>query len=381
MLTNADLVELTAFRRHLHQHPEVSGHEEQTAAAIVTATRATGPDAVLTGLGGHGVALVFNGQTPGPTVMIRAELDALPIVEQPTHDHGSTLPGVAHLCGHEGHSTILAGLARLLGRQRPARGRVILMFQPAEEDGSGAAAVIADPQFGTIAPDWTFALHNLPGLPLGQVVLQPGPANCASQGMKITLTGRESHAAQPERGRSPALAMAQLIPALMAIGPGGPTTADLRLVTITHVQLGQPAFGIAPGQGAVWATLRTLTDDPMAALVADATRIATDTARAHGLTLAITTHDAFAACTNDPAATAHLRAAIAAENITLIPGDMPLRASEDFGRFGSTARAAMFYIGAGQTHPALHNPDYDFPDDLISLGVRAFHRVIRDLLG
>lgn len=296
-------------------------------------------------------------------------------------DHGSTRPGVAHLCGHDGHSTILAGLARLLGRQRPARGRVVLLFQPAEEDGSGAASVIADPRFGTITPDWAFALHNLPGLPLGQVVLQEGAANCASQGMKITLAGRESHAAQPERGISPAMAMASLIPALMAIGPGGPTTPELRLITITHAQLGQPAFGIAPGQGAVWATLRTLTDDRMAALVADATRIATDTARAHGLRLAITTHDAFAACTNDPTATAHLRAAIATEHIPLIPGDMPLRASEDFGRFGATARAAMFYIGAGKAHPALHNPDYDFPDDLISLGTRAFHRVIRDLLG
>jgi amidohydrolase len=336
---------------------------------------------VLTGLGGHGVALVFNGLAPGPTVMVRAELDALPIVERPAHGHGSTIPGVAHLCGHEGHSTILVGLARLLGRARPERGRAILMFQPAEEDGSGAAAVIADPRFGGITPDWAFALHNLPGLPLGQVVLQEGPANCASQGMKITLTGHESHAAQPERGVSPALAIAALIPALMDIGPGGATAPDLRLVTITHAALGQPAFGITPGQGAVWATLRTLTDDRMAALVADATAIAAQTAQAHGLTLAITTHDAFAACTNDPAATAHLRAAIAAENIPLIPGDMPLRASEDFGRFGTAARAAMFYIGAGETHAALHNPDYDFPDDLIPLGVRAFHRVIRDLLG
>jgi amidohydrolase len=356
MLTNADLVELTALRRALHQAPERSGQEQRTAAAILAATRTAAPDTVLTGLGGHGVALVFNGQAPGPTVMIRAELDALPILERPLHGHGSTIPGVAHLCGHEGHSTILVGLARLLGRARPDRGRAILMFQPAEEDGSGAAAVIADPRFGGITPDWAFALHNLPGLPLGQVVLQEGPANCASQGIKITLTGHESHAAQPERGLSPAVAIAALIPALMAIGPGGPAGPDLRLVTVTHVQLGQPAFGITPGQGSVWATLRTLTDDRMASLVADVTAIATETARAHGLTLALSMHDAFAACSNDPAATAHLRGAIAAENIPLIPGDMPLRASEDFGRFGTTARSAMFYIGAGETHAALHSP-------------------------
>jgi amidohydrolase len=300
MLTNTDVVDLVAFRHALHRAPEVSGAEVLTAEAVVRFTAGTGPDRVLTGLGGHGVALVYNSGKPGPTVMIRAELDALPIVEMPAHDHGSAVHGVAHLCGHEGHTVILAGLARLLGRKRPATGRVVLLFQPAEEDGSGAAAVMADARFAEIAPDWGFALHNLPGLPLGAVVLEEGPANCASRGMKITLSGRESHAAQPERGVSPALAIAAMIPALMAAGPGGATTPDLRLVTVTHAQMGQPAFGITPGQGALWCTLRTLTDDRMAALVADAEAIAAQAAAAHGLGLTISYHDDFAACTMMP---------------------------------------------------------------------------------
>lgn len=379
MLTNADLVELVALRHALHRSPEVSGAEALTARAVVAFTQGTGPDEVITGLGGHGVALVFDSGQPGPTVMIRAELDALPIVEKPGHDHGSQVPGVAHLCGHEGHTTILTGLARLLGRQRPTSGRVVLMFQPAEEDGSGAAAVMADTRFAAIAPDWGFALHNLPGLPVGSVVLEPGPANCASRGMKIQLVGKESHAAQPEMGVSPALAIAQIIPALMAAGPGGATSPDLRLVTVTHVQMGQPAFGITPGQGELWCTLRTLTDNRMAALVADAKGIVQ--AAAQGLGVTVTYHDDFAACTNDADATARLRAAVAAEEIPLINGDMPLRASEDFGRFGACARTAMLYIGAGTEHAALHNPDYDFPDDLIAPGVRIFARVIADLLG
>lgn len=126
-LTQADIAELTALRRQLHREPEVSGAERNTAAAIVAATAATCPDRVLTGLGGHGVALVWGGDA-GPAVMIRGELDALPITERPAHDHGSTRPGVAHLCGHDGHATILAGLARLIHRRRPAGGRVVLLF-------------------------------------------------------------------------------------------------------------------------------------------------------------------------------------------------------------------------------------------------------------
>ncbi len=380
MLTNADIAELVAFRRHLHRHPEVSGTERETAAAVVAATAATAPDRTLTDLGGHGVALLYD-NGPGPTVMIRSEIDALPILERPAHAHGSTRPGIAHLCGHEGHATILAGLARLIARTRPATGRVVLMFQPAEEDGSGAAAVMADPRWRDIAPDWSFALHNLPGLPFGQVVLEPGPANCASVGLKIALHGKESHAAQPERGVTPAPALADLIRELTALGPGGATDPAFRLVTLTHMTMGQPAFGMTPGQAELWATLRTLTDDRMGALKDAALAAAARAAAAHGLTLTTSWHDDFAACTNHPAATARLRAAVAACGLPLIQGDMPLRASEDFGRFGAAGPQAMLYLGAGTDHPALHNPDYDFPDDLIPLGTRIFDRVIRDILG
>jgi amidohydrolase len=378
MLSPEDIAELTAFRRHLHRHPEVSGQERETAAMVVAALPA--PDGVLTGLGGHGVAAIYDSGNAGPTVMIRSEIDALPITEKPSHTHGSTRPGVAHLCGHEGHSTILLGNARLLARQRPATGRVVLMFQPAEEDGSGAAAVMADPRWTGIAPDMAFSLHNFPGLPFGQVVLEPGPANCASRGVKIVFHGRESHAAEPERGVTPAPALAALIPELMTIGPGGPTDPDLRLITIVHMTMGQPWFGITPGHGELWATLRTLTDDRMAALATATTTAATRIAAAHGLTVSFTWHDDFAACTNHPEATTRLRAAVASCGIPLIAGDMPLRASEDFGRFGSAGPQAMLYIGAGTDTPALHNPDYDFDDRLIPLGTMIFDRVVRDTL-
>lgn len=381
MLGNADLAALVGLRQALHRQPEVSGQEAATAQAVLAFTAETEPDVVLSGLGGHGVALVYHGAAEGPTVLIRCELDALPITETGTQGWRSTVPGKGHLCGHDGHMAIVAGLARLIGRARPARGRVVLLFQPAEEDGSGAAAVLADPRFAQIAPDYAFALHNLPGLPLGQFVVNPGPANCASVGMKLALAGRTAHAAEPHKAITPARALARLIPGLMALGQGGDLTADFRLVTLTHLAMGEPAFGITPGHAELWATLRCLTDDRMAALRAEAVALAESVAAAEGLGLSLSWHDDFAACTNEPEATALFRAALEAEGLPRIAGDGPMRASEDFGRLGATAKSAMAFLGAGEASPALHAPDYDFPDSLIPLGIRVFHRIIRTLLG
>ena len=230
-----------------------------------------------------------------------------------------------------------------------------------------------------MAPDWAFALHNFPGAPLGHCWLKPGAMNCASVGLRITLTGRTSHASEPEKGLSPGLALSRLIPALMALGPGGDLTPEFRLVTVTHARLGEPAAGISPGHGEVWATLRTLTDGPMAALRDAAAALAR--AEADGLDLALSWQDEFAACTNDPEATAHLAAAIRGLGMPLAEGTLPMRASEDFGRFGAAARSAMVCLGAGEAHPPLHAPDYDFPDALIGPGVRIFSRLVDDLLG
>ncbi|WP_338053365.1 amidohydrolase [Pseudorhodobacter turbinis] len=382
MLTNSDIAELTAFRHDLHRFPEVSGAEAQTAFRVVAALGGMA-DQVVTGLGGHGVAAVFDSGKPGPTVLFRCELDALPIREVSENAHRSTISGVAHLCGHDGHMTILMGLARLLSRQRPARGRVVLMFQPAEEDGSGAAAVVADAGFAGLRPDWAFSLHNMPGVRLGECWLAEGPMACASVGLKIALDGKTSHAAQPQHGVSPGLALAELIPALGALGTGGDLSPDFRLVTLTHAQMGEPAFGISPAHGELWATLRTMTDPPMEALKAQAVGLAQTAAAKYGLALTTSLHDDFKACANDPQATAHIAAALDALGIPYAPGGLPMRPSEDFGAFAGLpdCKIAMVMLGAGLDHPSLHNPDYDFPDDLIAIGARIFHRVTRDLLG
>jgi len=379
-MSNSDIAELTAFRQDLHRHPEVSGKERETALRVVSALSNHPPDTILTGLGGHGVAAVYAGSADGPTVLFRAELDALPIQELSDVPYASLTAGTGHLCGHDGHSTILVALARLLSRRRPAKGRVVLMFQPAEETGAGAAAVIDDPRFKTIAPNYAFSLHNKPGLPLGHVGLMAGPVNCASRGLRVALTGKPAHASQPENGTSPMVALSKLMPDLTALSHGTTQDPDFTLITITHVQMGAPAFGIAPGDATLFATLRTLTDDRMDALCDTALRIIDETAHHNKLTVTHGFEDIFLHCENNPDATEILGTALDRLNICHDASGLPMRASEDFGRFGHTAKSAMLFLGAGIDHAALHNPDYDFPDDLIPVGVRIFEQVTRDLL-
>ncbi|MGH1329243.1 MAG: amidohydrolase [Paracoccaceae bacterium] len=387
-LNTTDVQELTAWRRDLHRFPELSGQEEKTAQKVAEMGRALGADRVLCGLGGHGVAMVFEGALPGPKVMIRAELDALPITEISNAPHRSEIQGTAHLCGHDGHSTILAALARGLSRKRPNRGQVILLFQPAEETGAGAKAVINDPQIAEITPDFAFALHNMPGLPLGEASLIEGGAACASRGMRIVLSGKTAHASMPETGRSPMRAMASIMQGIAALGQGAPLGAarpkpGFCMATITHAAMGAPAFGIAPGSAEILATLRSLSDADMADLIARAQAICQDAAKSDGLTVQITYEEVFAASENHPAATKALQTALTACNIPACnpedPHAQPMRASEDFGRFNRLAPSAMLLLGAGIDHPALHNPDYDFPDELIPIGANIFMALIRQL--
>lgn len=380
-LTNQDIADLVAFRRDLHRFPEISNEEEETARRVVDFVKETGPSEVMTGLGGHGLAVVYESGKPGPTLLFRAELDALPIEELSDAPHRSTVPGKSHMCGHDGHTAILAAMARQLGRKGPSRGRVVLMFQPAEETGNGAAGVTADPRYETIRPDFAYSLHNLPGTPFGHVRLKEGVVNCASRGMRIVLSGKTAHSSMPETGTSPMPAVAELMPALAKLGGGRFSEDDFAMVTVTHAQMGEAVFGVAPGHAEVWATLRTRLDERMAALCEDAETLARDAAARHGLDLNFDYHEIFVASLNAPEAVAHLRQAMDAEGIAHDEEQLPMRASEDFGLFGRGSASAMFFLGSGEKHPQLHNPDYDFPDDLIPIGSRVFMRVVRDRLG
>jgi amidohydrolase len=375
-LAEDELSELILWRHDLHRQPELSGQEAKTAQAVQAMLGATGADEIISGLGGHGVLGIYAGDNPGPTIMLRAELDALPIQETSEQSYRSLVPGRAHLCGHDGHMTILAAVARGLGRQRPKRGRALLLFQPAEEDGSGAAAVLADKKFERVTPDFVFSLHNLPGLSLGYVSIAEGLVNCASRGMQIELTGRTSHASSPELGL-----FVRLLGEISALGRGGALDEAFSMVTVTHARLGEPAFGISPGHAEIWATLRTLTDSRMDALRAQTEALVQSVAASEGLKAEIRYRDVFNHCMNDADAVVHLRNALDEEGVRYSGQGLPLRGSEDFGRFNYRSKAAMLFLGAGAQHPGLHEPDYDFPDELIGIGSRIFMRALRNLLG
>lgn len=380
-LTDKDIEDLVAFRRELHRFPEISGEEVLTARRVVEFLDDTQPDEVVTGLGGHGVAMVYDSGKPGRTVLFRSELDALPIAEITDVPHRSTITGNGHMCGHDGHTAIVAALGRQFGRHRPASGRVVLMFQPAEETGAGAAGVVGDERYQSLKPDYAFSLHNLPGTPLGHVRLKEGVVNCASRGMRVVLEGKTAHSSMPETGVSPMQAVSRLMPALTQLCSGSFADDDFAMVTVTHAEMGEAVFGIAPGRAEVWATLRTRLDDRMANLCSAAEALVAEIAGAEGLTHAVDYHEIFVASLNEPEAVAELAAALDAEGVAHDEEKLPMRASEDFGLFGHTAKSAMFFLGAGTDRPSLHNPDYDFPDDLIPIGARVFMRAARNILG
>ncbi len=379
-LSDSDTAEVIAFRHELHERPELSGEERDTARAVCAFLERTHPDRMIGNLGGHGLAVIYEGAAPGPCLMFRAELDALPIDELSAIPHRSKTLGKAHLCGHDGHMASLAALALGFSRARPKRGRVVLLFQPAEETGAGAEAVIVDPNFAAIQPDFVFAWHNMPGMPRAEAAIATGPAACASRGLRAIFNGMTAHASSPEAGVSPMRALARLMPELTALGRGGSIDEGYSLVTITHVEMGAHSFGTAPGRGELWATLRTVTDAAMATLVERAESLVRDAASADGLEVEIAYRDAFDSAVNAPAAVEKVGRALDAEGVKWRVG-LPMRPSEDFGRFSAEAPSALFLLGAGEGHPSLHNADYDFPDELVPVAARVMMRVARDALG
>lgn len=365
------------LRHELHRNPKISGREKETAERIIRFFKPLVPDAILDNLGGTGVAVVFSGAKPGPTVMLRAELDALPIQEKNRLPYRSENPGIAHKCGHDGHMAILAAVGTELTAARPPKGRVVLLFQPSEETGAGAAAVIRDARFSEIAPDYVFALHNLPGYPLGQVVTRRGAFTSASRGVTIGLRGASAHAAQPETGRSPALAMARIIERLTQQPSGLASPHEIAFITVVGAQLGERAFGTAPADAEIWATLRSTTDTQMAALISYAEEATKDLAEMFKLDFMIEYSDIFTATLNSACAIdiVHRNAEGRVHEL-----EHPFRWSEDFGRFTALAEGALFGIGAGTDMPELHDSNYDFPDDLIAPATRIFKKIIRQIL-
>ena len=371
--------ELVELRHHLHSIAEVSGKEGNTADFITEKLQEYNPDELLTSIGGNGVIARFKGKKSGPKVLIRCELDALPIAEENELDYRSKNDDVGHKCGHDGHMTILLGVAKQLAEKVPSEGEVLLLFQPAEETGEGARRVLDDEQFSGISPDFVFALHNVPGYSKHQVIVKEGVFAAASVGFIARFKGETSHAAHPEQGKSPALAVAQLVQALSGMPQFCAPLEKAAKVTVVQSHLGEQAFGTSPGYGEVMATLRTYDDTLLDELKTRARELAERIAETYDLDLEAEWVEPFPTTVNGEEAVSILQSAAANNNVEVHQKAHPFSWSEDFGHFTAAYEGALFGLGAGEDQPALHAANYDFPDEIIETGVDMFLGIIDQL--
>lgn len=373
------LQQLTVLRHSLHQHPEISGDEKETAGRIFSFLEKLNTDSITRDIGGHGILVLFDSGKPGPTLLFRSELDALPIQEINEFEYRSETAGVAHKCGHDGHATILCGLAEKLSKNKPDAGKVYLLFQPAEETGEGAQQVINDSKF-TITPDYVFALHNLPGYDAGTIVVKEGLFSAAVNSIVIKLIGKTAHAAEPEMGFNPANAISEIIILAGNLSNNNPADKNFSVVTPIHINMGKMTYGTSAGEGELHYTLRCWNNENLAKLENDLIEGSKVIAEKYNLDLASHFTQTFLANNNNKEATAVVKAAAKKMNFNLLERDVPFKWGEDFGYFTSNYKGCMFGVGAGVYQPALHNPDYDFPDEIIDTGVNMFYTITNLLL-
>jgi metal-dependent amidase/aminoacylase/carboxypeptidase family protein len=276
---------------------------------------------------------------------------------------------------------ILAALARRLAERPPQRGRVALLFQPAEETGEGARRVLEDPRFTALRPDWVLALHTLPGVPLAEVLVREGAMACGSTGFVGMLRGRTAHAAHPEEGRSPAAALSRLIEQLGSLATREDCGGHRAMSTVVHARLGDVAFGTSPGEATIMATLRSDQDHVLSALQQAAEREVAEQANRESLSWQTSIADTFPVAVNHPDAVALVWEAAVGCGLRVSTPSEPLRWSEDFAWYGRVARSALVGFGAGVDHPPLHSPCFDFPDALLEPGVTLLEAIVCRLTG
>jgi len=369
------------LRKHLHQFPEVSGQESQTAQTIKNFLATHHPPTLLIeNLGGHGIAAVYPFGEAGPTVMIRCELDALPIEEPNPFSYRSKNKGVSHKCGHDGHMAIVAGLIFWLKEQSFNTGKVVLLFQPAEETGKGAHLVLQEEAFRRLQPDYIFALHNLPGEPLHHILTKSNSFSASVKSMAIYLEGKEAHASEPENGTNPAEAISDIIQQVLPLSQPKVEEKDFCLATLVHSKIGTKAYGISPGQGELHFTLRAWTDEQRERLEKQIEKIITTTSHKHQLSHRIDYLEYFPSTHNHQECCDLIQQVASANGFTVRERTTPLKFGEDFGWFSKQYKSAMFGLGAGLDMPALHHATYDFPEELIPTGIRMFSGIIASIL-
>lgn len=357
------MTDYPALRRDLHAHPQTATGEQYAHDTVLAALQQLHPSKVYTHVGGYGLIAVWGDDPQAPAIAFRADTDALPI---------------GHRCGHDGHTTILLRLAGLIDGHRSAfhsRCTVILLWQPAEETGTGAQSVLESGILQQYDIRAIYALHNLPGYPLGTVVLCPRTFAAASTGVIYHLDGRETHASTPELGLNPGLAIAEII---KRFDDFNGHKGEFRQSTLICVHLGSPAFGTSAGHAEVMFTLRAFANDEMEHFLADANQTVDEVAARYGLKAVRMLQEPFHATENNGDCVEAIEKAAADVPLRVRYQMEPNRWSEDFAEYLLHFKGAMFGIGSGEHHPELHHPDYDFPDDIIEPAARLFLQLAMD---
>lgn len=349
-----------ALRHELHELAELSGREFKTKKRLMDFL-AENTVLELHDMGEWFYAL-YRAPSPKRRVALRADFDALPIDESAASlPYRSRTAGVSHKCGHDGHSACLAAFALEVSREGCAND-VYFIFQNAEETGAGAKNCCG--LLTREGIDEIYGFHNMPGFPLGALMVHAGTAAYASTGLIFSFKGRTSHASQPERGRNPAFAIAKLIldiPSIAASeGYAGPA-----LCTIIRVDIGEEAFGTSAGSGKLMLTARAEHDEDLGRLISALRERAEAHAAMYGLELECEFREPFPETVNHPACAEKLRRCARRLDIPIARWDEPFRSSEDFGCYTRLIPGALFYIGGGERHAGLHSEEYDFPDEII----------------
>lgn len=368
---------LKEIRHTLHQKAEPSGQEYETLKYILRQLDLCAPAKVHTFGDSCHILAVFDSGEEGPTLLFRGDFDAVRVPETIDVPYASLTPGVSHKCGHDGHATILLGLAEQLHLHPVRKGRVLLFFQAAEETGQGAANFLNTDVLSEYKPDKVFALHNIPGVEMGSVICRPDSFTCSVISCDIELHGRTSHAAEPLKAISPYPAAKTIVDKLLALNQYDMAQKDFRLLTLVEFRIGEQAYGVTAGHGVLRFTLRAKNDELLQKTKQSLCEIVDETvAHTEGITSKIEWKEYFAASKNQIEAVRQIRQAAKMCGLPYIEKEVPFSWGEDFGLLTQHYEGALFGLGSGINQPSLHHQLFDFPDDLVPIGVKLFYSII-----
>ena len=382
--------ELTAWRRHLHERPELGFEERETAAFVAEKLRSFGCDEVHTGIGRTGVVAVIRGGASGRSIGLRADMDALPIEEATDAAWASRHPGRMHACGHDGHTTMLLGAARYLAETRNFDGTAYLIFQPAEEGGGGAREMIKDGLFERFPMEAVFGMHNWPGMPVGTFAASAGPVMASSNEFRITIRGKGSHAALPHNGIDPVPVACQMVQAFQTIITRNKKPVDAGVISVTMIHTGE-ATNVVPDSCEIQGTVRTFTLEVLDMIERRMREIAEHTCAAFGAGCEFSFRRNYPPTVNHPAETSFAREVLSGiVGADRVLAQEPTMGAEDFAYMLQARPGCYLFIangdgvhremGHGGGPCTLHNPSYDFNDDLIPLGATFWVRLAEQWL-